>query len=125
MKVNDNKQILIVDDEQIDRQMMTIFLGGEYKLSFADNYDAACALILRQAFDLIITDLHMSFKEDGSQVLAFARASELNQHVPVIAYTASRSGLNKQSLIESGFDGHLTKPVLKNDIQNFIRSILK
>lgn len=119
------KQILVVDDEQIDRHMMSIFLGEEYKLSFATTYDAACECLNNEVYDLIITDMHIGFDRDGSQVLAFAKSSELNHKIPVIAYSASRSGFNKQESQELGFDGYLVKPVLKDEFQKFIRSILK
>ena len=56
----DRKKILLVDDEEAIRKMVRAILGNElYEFAEADNGLGAQALLAKQKFDLIITDVIM------------------------------------------------------------------
>ena len=54
-----DRRILIVDDEQMLRSLFSMQLSGDYLCDTAANYNEAVALLGRQTYSLVITDLIM------------------------------------------------------------------
>jgi signal transduction histidine kinase len=54
-----DRRILIVDDEQMLRSLFSMQLSGDYLCDTAANYNEAVTLLGRQTYSLVITDLIM------------------------------------------------------------------
>jgi signal transduction histidine kinase len=54
-----DRRILIVDDEQMLRTLLSLSLSEHYVCDTAANYNEAMSLLARQAYSLVITDLIM------------------------------------------------------------------
>ena len=68
------KQILIVDDEEQIRTMLAQMLEQEgYKVHTAENGEEGLALVGRQAFDLVITDMIMPVKDGLKFIMELVR----------------------------------------------------
>ncbi|PIE57114.1 MAG: response regulator [Desulfobulbus propionicus] len=68
------KRILVVDDEEQIRSMLTQMLEQEgYEIYSADNGDAAMALVGRHVFDLVITDMIMPVKDGLKFIMELVR----------------------------------------------------
>lgn len=114
--MNNKKSILIVEDEQINRELLRIFLESTYQLTFAADISTAVSHIDSQQFDLIITDIRLGNRLDGIQLLKHIRTQGLNKKVQVVAYTASDTSINQKSFAEEGFDGFLSKPANQGEV---------
>lgn len=55
----DMKSILVVDDDAAMQDIIKTALADKYNINLASNGNEACALLLQQAHDLVITDLVM------------------------------------------------------------------
>jgi CheY-like chemotaxis protein len=53
------KNILIVEDEHINRELLKIFLEQHYELTFAADFDTAVKYVDTNTFNLIITDIRL------------------------------------------------------------------
>ena len=115
--MDQKKDILIVEDEQINRELLRIFLEPTYTLTYAVNFDMASHAVDSQTFDLIITDIRLGNRLDGIQLLKHIRSTGKNIHTRVVAYTASDTSINQKSFAEEGFDGFLSKPATRDEIQ--------
>lgn len=102
--------LLIIDDEHINRELLSAYLRHEYSLLFATTLMEAEMLISTQSFSAIITDIRLGNQFDGMHLLAFIKSSVPNKSTPVIAYTASDNSINDKSYMEEGFDGYIAKP---------------
>lgn len=114
--MNKKRSILIVEDEQINRELLRIFLESTYQLTFAADFDTAVAYVDSQQFDLIITDIRLGNRLDGIQLLKHISTQSLNKKVQVVAYTASDTSINQKSFAEEGFDGFLSKPANQEEV---------
>jgi CheY-like chemotaxis protein len=114
--MNKKRSILIVEDEQINRELLRIFLESTYQLTFAADFDTAVAYVDSQQFDLIITDIRLGNRLDGIQLLKHISTQGLNKKVQVVAYTASDTSINQKSFAEEGFDGFLSKPANQEEV---------
>ncbi|MES2779048.1 MAG: response regulator [Bacteroidota bacterium] len=116
--------ILIVEDEQINRELLKIYLESHYRLMFATDVDTAIQLINTTSFGLIITDIRLSGGLDGIELLQYIRKQPNMKDIPVIAYTASETSVNQKSFAEEGFDGFIYKPALQEEILQKVATLL-
>jgi DNA-binding response OmpR family regulator len=68
------KRILVVDDEEQIRSMLTQMLEHEgFKVDTAENGEEGMTLITRHAYDLIITDMIMPVKDGLKLIMELVR----------------------------------------------------
>lgn len=106
------KHILVVDDNQINRDLMVKMLGiSGHKSHTADGGEAAIKAALEQPFDLILMDISMP-GINGTQASRAIRGQEgPNQDTPIVAFTAHALPDEQQAFREAGMSGYLLKPV--------------
>jgi two-component system sensor histidine kinase BarA len=122
--MREKKKILIVEDEEINRELLNIFLKKEYSLTFTDHLDAATRALNEEQFHLVITDIRLADRLDGIEVLKHSRSSMLNKSTSVVAYTASDNSINQKSYAEEGFDGFISKPMQQDLLLKKIAGML-
>jgi DNA-binding response OmpR family regulator len=106
-------RILVVDDEDGLRSFFveTLELGGHLVAQAADG-EAALALLARQAFDLMLTDLRMP-RLDGMELLRRVRAQF--PEMEVIVLTAHGTVTTAVEALKLGAFDYLQKPVESPD----------
>jgi len=102
-------RILIVDDDESIRELLRMHLSGAgYEVQLAADAIAAGYMILRQAPDLIITDIAMPHM-DGFEFVAALKADKSLPYIPVVFLTSIEDGDHRGK--ELGAVGYVTKPV--------------
>ena len=102
-----NKTVLIVDDEQRIRKLISDFLQRDgYTIVEADNGQSALALFATERIDLVILDVMMP-EPDG---LTVCREIRKKSSVPIIMLTARSEELDQLFAFELGADEYVTKP---------------
>ena len=102
-----NKTVLIVDDEQRIRKLISDFLQRDgYTIVEADNGQSALALFATERIDLVILDVMMPVP-DG---LTVCREIRKKSSVPIIMLTARSEELDQLFAFELGADEYVTKP---------------
>ena len=88
---NGKRQILIVDDEAINRELLGILLESDYEVEYASDGAEAMEKIRANArtLSLVLLDLMMPEKS-GLEVMAELKADAQLQHIPVIVLTADQ-----------------------------------
>jgi two-component system chemotaxis response regulator CheY len=101
--------ILIVDDDKNMRDLLALHLAGAgYDVLVAEDAIAAGYMVLKQAPDLIISDVNMPHL-DGFEFIQALRADKTVPHVPVIFLTSAEEGEHRGKGL--GAVGYITKPV--------------
>ena len=86
-------RILLVEDEAFIRDLMSeILQEAELDVIEASNGDEAIAMLGRERFDLVMTDVHMTGRTDGIGVARSVRARQPG--IPVIFATGRPEALN-------------------------------
>ncbi len=74
---SDSHKVLLVDDDEAVRDMMTVTLEHKgFEVVAAANVTQALRLIATDTFDALITDLHMPNAGDGFTVISAMRHSQ-------------------------------------------------
>ena len=117
------EKILIVDDEQSLREVLSIMLkrAGYAVTSVADGEEAVEQL-QKEIFDLVITDLRMP-KVDGMEVLKAVKSS--SPETVVLIITAFATADSAVEAMKQGAYDYLTKPFQVDEVQLIIRNALE
>lgn len=116
-----NKKILIVEDNEPLRQLVTFFLSssGYEVFEAADGLEA-----LNRATDvrpdLILMDLSLP-KITGSEVIRLLKENPLTREIPVVVETAFDSGEETQRAFQAGALDVLHKPLALRFLSHVIR----
>jgi CheY-like chemotaxis protein len=101
--------ILVVDDDANIRELLRLHLtAAGYSVQVAEDAITAGYIVLRQAPDLIICDVHMPHM-DGFEFVAALKADPTVPDMPVIFLTSAEEGDQRAKGL--GAVGYFTKPV--------------
>jgi two-component system, cell cycle response regulator len=115
--------ILIVDDEEIGREMLTALLMGQgYHLGFASNGHEALKQAKKLMPDVIILDVMMP-EMDGFEVCRQLRRDPNLARVPVIMLTALDDRDSRLQGIEAGADEFISKPFDSSELRARLQTI--
>ena len=117
------KQILVVEDNQLNREMLRMILSGQYDVIEADSGQTALNL-LRDRKDniaLILLDVMMPVM-DGWSV---CRAIRAESKTPVIMLTAKGQTDDKVTGLKNGADDYITKPFEMKEVLARIEAVLR
>lgn len=109
----DGVRVLLVDDEQDTRNMLTAILteSGALVAAAAGAAQALESLQLKK-YDLLLSDIEMP-DEDGYSLMRKVRALDRaeNGRIPAIALTAHARAADRMLALTAGFQLHVPKPV--------------
>jgi len=105
-------KILVVDDDETIRGMISAFCRGEpYELDFAGNGREAIEKIQKNEANLVITDIRMP-EMDGEDVLRAIK--NFNPQIPVIIMTSYGTIDGAVHFLKAGAYDYITKPFTRD-----------
>lgn len=115
-------KILIVEDDQFFREAVCDLLKKKsYEVFEAGSGQAALELILKQEFDLVLSDIQMPGMT-GIELLTRAKAAK--PELPFILMTGFSMLLETQSAYEMGAKEFITKPFKNNELLGLIEKVV-
>jgi two-component system cell cycle response regulator DivK len=104
------KTILVVEDQEDNRQILRDLLGSA-GFRIIEAHDGAQALIVArsQRPDLILMDIQLPLVDGYEATRNIKREPEL-KHIPVIAVTSYALSGDEQRAREAGCDAYVAKP---------------
>ncbi len=116
---NKPTSILVVEDNPLDTLIVKTLLQPYFNLeTVSDGYDAL-NIIEEIKFDIILMDIHLGDDTiDGVSLMKKIKKTEKHKNIKIIAVTAYSE--NTELYFSEGFDEVYTKPVIKEDIFEYI-----
>lgn len=118
------KRILVVDDNKLNLKVATRLLK-EYNVEI-ETIDSGFECIEKikagKTYDLILMD-DMMPKMTGTETIAKLKQIE-GYNIPTIALTANAISGMKEKYMKAGFDGYLSKPIDKLELNRIINDFL-
>lgn len=110
-KIQEKQAILIVDDSEMNRAILTDMLQEDYRTLEAENGVQAVELIRKysDAIDLVLLDITMP-EMDGFEVLAIMNKYHLIDNIPVIMISAERASSYMERAYELGVTDYISRP---------------
>ena len=119
----DNLSIVLVDDDDIIREIIRVYLENRYDVDDFSNAPDALEFLKTHNADLILSDINMP----GMNGLELRDALNDFTHleaVPFIFLTGSLDDTLKNKAKALGIDDFIRKPVQKDDLLNTVEPIL-
>jgi len=119
------KKVLVIEDElEMRRNLMTILKLEKFQPLGAENGQAGVRLAKAEKPDLILCDVMMP-ELDGHGVLRALRDDPATMTTPFIFLTAKGERVDHRAGMDLGADDYLTKPVAKEDLLKAINARLR
>jgi CheY-like chemotaxis protein len=119
-------RVLVADDDPVNRMIVKMLLGkrGHVVVAAVNGHEAVVAAA-EGGFDVALMDVQMP-DMDGLQATATIRTAEgvTGGHLPILALTADQTTDTRDACMTAGADGHLSKPIVPDDLFAAIDSIL-
>ena len=117
------RTILVVDDNAVNRKILTNALRNDYESIEAENGKEALSLIRRRykTLSAVLLDIQMPVM-DGFEVLRQMHASPLLSQLPVIVVTGSEDDETRMKALEYGANDFVTKPYNAEIIRHCLRN---
>ena len=121
--------ILVVEDDQaLNKLICRVLNKNGYETASATDGEEALALLDQMYIDLIITDLMMP-NMDGHQAAKTIRAMEKERpdasSIPIIALSANAFAEDVKASVDSGMNGHISKPFDMEEVTATIAKYVK
>jgi CheY-like chemotaxis protein len=105
------KTVLIAEDNPINRELLRELLEIRgYTVEEACDGQEAVAMVEQAPPDILLLDIGMPLL-DGFGVVRKLRENPRFTSLPVVAVTAYAMQGDREKILDSGFDGYLSKPV--------------
>lgn len=117
------QKILVVDDEQFNRDLMAQILEERYELIMAIDGQEAVDKAAQEQPHLILMDLGMPGL-DGWDATRQIKANEALSHIPIIAITSHAMVGEEARAREAGCDDYMPKPVDEDALIQRIKNYL-
>ena len=120
-----NARILVIEDNAASRELIAYLLRASgYEVACATNAIDGLDTALSNVYDLVLSDILMP-DMDGYEFARRFRALRDGSKTPLIAVTALAMTGDREQILDSGFDGYVSKPIDPHKFAGQIASFLK
>ena len=117
--------ILLVEDKEINRRLVTALLKREgHRVATAENGEFALSLPENAQSDLVLMDVQMP-EMDGFEATAAIRADGRWAGLPVIAMTAHAMKGDRERCLAAGMNDYVAKPLQMAEVTAAIQRQVK
>jgi signal transduction histidine kinase/DNA-binding response OmpR family regulator len=110
--------VLLVEDNAVNQQVATLLLTAMgHTVTVADHGQVALDLAGRQAYDVILMDMHMPVMDGIRTAKALRAGTGPNAHTAIIGLTANAFASDRQACLDAGMDDFLAKPVTRAKLE--------
>ena len=112
---------LVVEDNAVSQKLAVHLLKQQgYEVQVAADGQAALAAAGRDAFDIVLLDLHLPDMEGDAVARRLRQAEPPGRHTAIIALSAESATRERDRCLTSGMDGFLSKPLRAADLSQVL-----
>ena len=117
-------KILIAEDNAVNRELLRELLQiGGYAVEEACDGEEALRMVRQSQPDILLLDIGMPLL-DGFAVVSKIREDPRLASLPVVAVTAYAMQGDQEKILNSGFNGYLSKPVNARSLAGELERLL-
>ncbi|MBQ3853672.1 MAG: EAL domain-containing protein [Anaerovibrio sp.] len=121
--MTDRRVMLIVDDVEINRAILSQFFQNEYEILEASDGQEALDILESRKVDILLLDLMMPVM-DGMELLGVLHKNPRFSHVPVIVTTSQDVVRSEVQALENGAADYITKPYNPIVVKLRVRNVM-
>ncbi|MES2036049.1 MAG: response regulator, partial [Pseudomonadota bacterium] len=110
-------RVLIVDDHRVNRELARAMLAPwDLRITEAEDGRAAIAAARAEPFDLILMDVRMPGLDGPGAMVQIRQGDGPNRDTAILAFSADADDDSLHGLVDRGFDGIVSKPILAAEL---------
>ncbi len=121
---NDLPLLLLVEDDEVSKDIIIIFLKDVCNIEFAKDGPTAVEMLKNKKFDGFLMDINLGRGIGGIDVVHEIKKLPQYDNTPIIAITAYAMVGDKEEFLEEGCTHYISKPFLKSDLRKLVKEVL-
>ncbi|HTV90605.1 MAG TPA: response regulator [Stellaceae bacterium] len=118
------KRVLVVEDNPLNMKLFSAMIAAEgYEVLEANSGQSGLEMAHRQRPDLIIMDIQLPGMS-GLEVTQSLKADSETHDIPIIATTAFATRGDEETIMASGCDAYMAKPIAISQFLELIESLV-
>lgn len=117
-------KILYIEDNLDTQELVKIFLRQIADIDCSVHAENILQLLSENNYDLILLDINLPGKIDGTDAIKLIRRDERFKDIPIIAITAYAMIGDREKFLSMGCNEYISKPFFKEELINKVTSIL-
>ncbi len=110
-------RILVAEDNPVNQKVLRVLLAQSgHRLHFVDNGRRAVEAVQKDAFDLVLMDVHMPVMDGLAATQTIRRREGHGPRIPIIALTANAMAGDREHYLSIGMDDYVSKPIQQNEL---------
>jgi PAS domain S-box-containing protein len=118
-------KFLYVEDDEVSVLYVKTVTKDLYQIDVANDGDEAIACTKREKYDAILMDINLKKGIDGLELTKIIRRNPDFKNTPIIALTAFAMGHEKQEFLNKGMTHYLSKPFVKHQLLDILKSVIE
>lgn len=123
-KSQQRKYLLLVEDNEINRELIHIYLEGSFIVDTAADAKEALEMAARRKYDIVLMDINLGYGMNGVDAAKKMREDEHYRNIPFVAVTGYATEQDRINILEEGFEYHLPKPFEREQILESVKAVL-
>ena len=124
---SDPLNVLVAEDDAVSRRLAEALLSKMgHLVSVASNGREALNILEKDTYDILFMDIQMPEMDgiESAKCVRNGRAGERNRNIPIVAVTANATRNDRESCLEVGMNGYISKPLRPGDIETTLMDVL-
>lgn len=117
-------KVLLVEDDEVNSRLIKVMLEGNFDITWAFDSSEALSLANSFTYDIILMDINLKGELNGVETTREIRKLQQYKETPIIAVTAYALYDEREKILNSGFNGYLSKPFKKDDLIRTLNNFL-
>ncbi len=119
------ERILIVDNDEVTRDFVSLVLKKNFIVDAAENAAEAINLAKGKHYSIILMDIGLGLGMNGIDAAKEIKKIPGYERIPIVALTAYAMKGDKENFLSQGLTHYISKPFLTNDLLTLINEIIK
>jgi len=121
--VGDPPRILVVEDNEINNDVVKVYLQRKYIIDFAVNGEDALKKAADNRYDVILMDINLGAGMNGVEATKEIRKIPGYEDIPIVALTGYAMRKDKEKFLTEGMTHYLAKPFDQESINALMNDI--
>lgn len=121
--INDPPKILVVEDNEINNDVVRLYLQKNYVIEFAVNGEEALEKANEVQYDIVLMDINLGSGMNGVEATKALRKMTGYEDIPIVALTGYAMRKDKEKFLHEGMTHYLAKPFDQEGITGLMEEI--
>jgi PAS domain S-box-containing protein len=126
VQMSSDLRVLLVEDNQVNQKLaVALLMKFGYPADTVENGAQAVEAFRARPYNLILMDLQMPVMDGYEATVQIRNLETSDQHVPILALTASVLKGDRERCLAAGMDDYIPKPIRVEEFQEKLHRWLK